>query len=70
MAKHSASGSNANRDQPDGRHRAGKLDKVSSTMPASERAQLDRQGGYDVGGSSDTRATQRRSDSGQTHTRD
>lgn len=69
MGKHNAPG-RGNSDQPDGKHRAGKLDKVSSTMPAEQRAQLDRQGGYDVGGRSSTRDAQRHSDTGQTHTRD
>lgn len=69
MAKHSGEG-RGNAAQGDGRHRAGQLDKLQSTMTAEARVQLEREGGYDVGGRSHQRDVQRHSDKGQTHQRD
>lgn len=69
MAKHRGDG-RGSAARGDGRHRAGQLDKLQSTMTAEARAQLDREGGYDVGGRTQQRDAQRHSDSGQTHQRD
>jgi hypothetical protein len=69
MGKHSTSG-RGNASQGDGKHHAGKLSREETTIPAAQRAQLDRQGGFDVGGHSSTRSQQRGSDTGQSHQRD
>lgn len=69
MATHKSSG-RGNADQGAGKHSAGELTPEERSMPAKERAQLAREGGYDVGGRSTTRDAQRHSDKGQSHQRD
>lgn len=69
MGKHTGSGRGSD-SQSGGKHRAGELSAEEKGLSASQRAQLRRQGGYDVGGRTPTRDAQRHSDSGQTHSRD
>lgn len=69
MGAHTGSGK-GNADQGNGRHREGLDPREEQSMSAAARVQARREGGYDVGGNSSTRAAQRGSDKGQTHQRD
>lgn len=69
MGKHTGSGRGSD-SQSGGKHRAGELSAEEKTMPAAQRAQLRRQGGFDVGGRSTQRESQRHSDTGQSHSRE